>query len=83
MPETTTTCPCGHVLPVPFVNGEYEPLGIHCPKCKRHSTWGNTRTGEVYKDGWITAKDSARAEAVYEAQLFDADNNELYGRGNW
>lgn len=85
----TCQCPCGEILNVPIVEDEfnggfcYEPLNIHCPKCKRHSTWGNSRTGEVYDEGWITAADAAASQAEYERQCFEADNNELYGRGNW
>lgn len=88
MKKITCTCPCGNVLPVPIIineegEKEYEPLGIRCPKCKRRSTWGNSRTGRVYEEGWITASDAAASQAEYERQCFEADNNELYGRGNW
>jgi hypothetical protein len=78
----TCTCPCGETLVVPLLeNGEYEVCGIKCPKCKRSSDGGNFITGEVL--GWITARDSAASQAEYERQMFESDNNELYGRGNW
>ena len=79
--KKTTNCPCGKEIEVPFVNGEYDICGIICPECKRHSTGGNTRTGEVYD--WITQKELDIANREYEEQCFDADNNEWYGRGNW
>lgn len=92
MPETkpnlTTKCPCGETIAVIWGYDDlfdeycYQICNIKCPKCGRTSTGGNCKTGEVYPD-WITPRDLARSNAEYQAQCFDADNNEFYGRGNW
>ncbi|HUS51835.1 MAG TPA: hypothetical protein VMZ91_16825 [Candidatus Paceibacterota bacterium] len=79
--KKTTNCPCGKEIEVPFVNGEYDTCNIICPECKRHSTGGNFRTGEI--TSWMTQKDLNRANEEYQRQLFDADCNEWYGRGEW
>ncbi|WP_339803423.1 hypothetical protein [uncultured Marinobacter sp.] len=80
-PAVTTTCPCGSCLPVPIVDHGFDVCGVECPDCGRMSTGGNGRTGIV--DGWITAKSAAQSQAAFEAQQFDVDMNEWYGRGNW
>jgi hypothetical protein len=86
-PTLETVCPCGHVISVKwhfddlFKQYGYDITNLVCPKCDRQSTGGNTRTGEVYD--WITRKSLNRANAVYQEQLYDADQNDFYGRGNW
>ena len=77
----TTVCKCGETVVVPFENGEYLVCQVKCPRCKRHSTGGNYKTGEV--DSWITQQDLNRANREYQQRCFEADNNEFYGRGNW
>lgn len=89
LPEKTCTCPCGHKMRVPtMLDGDEwiyavcnETDELECPKCHRHATGGNYKTGIVAN--WITAKAAAESEAEYQRQMFDADMNEFYGRGNW
>ena len=87
-PDLTTKCPCGETITVSYGYDElfgeygYNVCNIECPECGRLSTGGNFKTGEVYPD-WITQKNLAVANAEYQSQLFDADQNDFYGRGNW
>jgi hypothetical protein len=77
-------CPCGQQLQVPFIGGaggEYDIMGVKCPKCGRIAGSGNTRTGQV--TSWMTPAQVNSANADYQEQLFSADMNEFYGRGNW
>jgi hypothetical protein len=79
--KKTIKCPCGNEIEVSFVNGEYDICNIICPKCSRHSTGGNMKTGEV--TSWMTQRNLDRANEEYRQMCFDADCNEFYGRGNW
>lgn len=87
LPPKSCKCPCGNEIKIPESNdygsGEpgYDVCNIICPKCGRHSSGGNYKTGEV--SGWMTAASVARSNAEYERQLFESDMNEWYGRGNW
>lgn len=88
LPAKSTTCPCGQTIQLrvvkPCLHGneyEYDVCGVICPKCHRHGTGGNYRTGEV--TSWLTAKQIAESEAEYQRQSFEADMNEWYGRGEW
>jgi len=84
-PSKSTQCPCGAMITVPFINnggaGEYDICNLECTDCGRVSTGGNFKTGIV--TSWITRKSLNAANAEYQAQCFDADNNEFFGRGNW
>lgn len=87
LPVKTCTCgKCGHEgIEVPVVSNTwleipaewvYETCGIECPNCKAHSTGGNFKTGVV--DCWITARDAAISEAIYQNQLIEADIREAW-----
>lgn len=73
----TVKCPCGSDV---IINTE-EILLTKCEDCGRIAAHGNNLTGEIYS--WMTPHNVASANADYQAQLFDADMNEFYGRGNW
>lgn len=86
----TCECPCGHVMDVPVVDDEclgvvYDVCNqtgaLTCPKCKRSATGGNYKLGEV--TSWITAREAAQSQAIYERMCFESDMNEWYGRGEW
>ena len=75
-------CPCGEIVPINLDDeGDYDVLNVICPKCHRHGTGGNGRTGKV--TSWMTEEAIERANEEYRYQCWDADNNEWYGRGNW
>jgi|15BtaG_2_1085339.scaffolds.fasta_scaffold00048_24 hypothetical protein len=84
---TTTHCPCGaevdiSVITIPPSSLErYHVCGAACEECGRRSGGGNMLTGEVTE--WRTPQQVASAQANYDAQLFDAEQNALHGRGNW
>ena len=67
MKKVIAQCPNGHDVEIPFVDGEYQVIGTHCPQCDYHTTGG------CYRDGtglhWITAKDAALSEAEFQRQL--------------
>jgi len=73
----TVKCPCGNDV---IINTECI-LMTKCDDCGRIAAHGNDRTGEIYS--WMTPRDVDSANANYQEQLFSADNNEFYGRGNW
>jgi len=88
----TTTCGCcGHEgINVPRCDDPDHPfdevgmLMIHeveCPKCNAKCTGGNGATGEC--NSWMTEGAMAKANAIFEAQNFDVEMNEMFGRGNW
>ena len=84
----TCKCDCGHEMPVPIIPAmdgsggtEYDVCTIVCPKCRRKANGGNYRHGTV--DSWITPKALAESQREYERQLYEADCNEFYGRGEW
>ena len=83
--EKSCNCPCGCSIVVPqtdrWGSWEYDICTIECPECGRRSTGGNGRDGTV--DSWMTQRQVAESEAEYQNQMFDADMNEWYGRGNW
>ena len=80
MPKNTI-CPCGETVVVPFSNGEFLIHEVECPKCSRKATSGNWKTGEV--DGWMTRAAIDRVNDEFAYHQWTADNNEIYGRGNW
>ena len=87
MKDIITTCTCGEKITVTYgydelfdANG-YDICNLVCPKCGFMSTGGNTKTGEIYD--WTSPKELAFANAEFEAQRFDADQNDFYGRGQW
>lgn len=55
-------------------------LDVECAKCGARSQGGNFMTGEL--SGWMSANAVARSNADYERQMFSAEMNDLYGRGN-
>lgn len=77
----TAKCPCGQIVMIPFINGEYCVCEAVCPKCDRHATGGNYITGEI--TSWMTSHAIETSNAEYRRQCFEADNNEFCGRGNW
>ena len=77
----TAICPCGQSIEISKANGEYDIMSVECPNCEARISSGNTRTGEI--SSWATARQISRANAEYESQLYSADMNEFYGRGNW
>ena len=86
LPEKTTVCPCGFEFTLPIVLGwngelEYGVCECHCPKCGNQATGGNYKLGTV--DSWMSRRDVDAANDEYARQMIDADNNMLYGRGNW
>ena len=80
-PEVTATCPCGAEVIVEWLEewGEYNVCSAVCPECERTSTGGNARSGKI--SDWITRRDLDRANEIYEAQLYDAQQNEWNGLG--
>ena len=74
-------CPCGQQLAVKFIGNSYDIISLNCPSCGRIATAGNTRTGQV--TSWMTPTQVSRANDEYQDQLYSADMNEFYGRGNW
>ena len=57
-------CDCGAEVVVPMnEDGSYIVCNVECPKCDRHSTGGNTRSGEIH--WWITAKESFDCQMEY------------------
>ena len=84
MSKKTTQCKCGNVIdlePYRTADGRYELYHLRCLKCGASCTAFNGDTGEV--TGWISARALQQANADYQRQLFDAECNEWYGRGNW
>ena len=77
-------CPCGAILDLyPYFRtstGKWELYDLKCPECGALCTSFNGETGEVL--GWLTARQIERANREYAEQMFSADMNEFYGRGN-
>lgn len=61
----------------------YQPCDSDIPGCRdcgaQVTSW-NTVTKEV--TGWLDAATIEASQAEYERQMFSADMNEMYGRGN-
>jgi hypothetical protein len=51
-----------------------------CADCGQVVTGWNENTGAITDT--ITARQAAESQAEYERQMFSAEMNELYGRGN-
>lgn len=80
--KTMNTCPCGAIVAcVSNEAGEFELYDKRCQACGRHVTGFNGRTGVV--NSWMTAAALSRANRWYQQQLYDAEMNEWYGRGEW
>ena len=89
LPAKSCVCPCGERIEIPIVKSPYNntPTGfeyeieVECPSCSRVATGGNYLTGEV--TSWMTRQQIDASQMEYERQLFEAENNEFFGRGNW
>ena len=91
MPKETN-CPCGEVVTIPLLTVEQQKLPCYedwdgydyhsteCNECGRRACGWNSREGTI--TDWITPADADASEREYERQLFSADMNEMYGRGN-
>lgn len=85
----TCICPCGEELGIPiefdehpaFNHWSYALYKVECHKCGNKVSGYNGRTGEV--TSWMTARQIAQSQAIYEQQQFESDMNEWYGRGEW
>ena len=81
------TCPCGNqfelgTTTVPPNDKEvYDIFSCTCDECGRRASHANCRDGVVHS--WSTPAQIRQAQEAYEAQLFDSDMNDFYGRGNW
>ena len=81
MKEKQVKCDCGEVVSIPHKNSEYNIMDFSCPHCGRKATHGNCRTGEVFS--WMTQAEINDVNDEFRAHQYDADMNELFGRGNW
>ena len=77
-------CPCGATVEVPVADigagYNYDIMSAKCSECGRIASAGNSRTGQI--SSWMTPKQVNRANADYQSQLFSADMNDMFGRGN-
>jgi len=76
-------CPCGATVEVPVADRNagynYDIMSAECSECGRIASAGNCRTGQI--SSWMTPKQINRANDEYQAQLFSADMNDMFGRG--
>lgn len=73
---------CGTSVKIPYdvALRLYQTMGVECGACGAIAGSSNGKTGEIYS--WMSPAQVAEANAEYQAQMFSADMNEFYGRGN-